>query len=210
MLYAQGWDDTRLRKCLRQKMPQELAEFILARHQERFLRPLMKLRECSDLWQGYGFSMLAICSLLIETVQSYRDGLPTTDKREFDKLARLKNVPSNYRLNQNKWTSGSQAFRRFFESNKGSFSGIPSASFFKKIRCGVLHQGQTKGGWIVKRKGAGVWRRAGHAKILNRDNFLDALEHSFHNYINQLKASKWNSKICRNAARKVWWLMELS
>jgi hypothetical protein len=210
MLYAQGWDETKLRKCLRKKKPGELAGFILARHQERFLQPLTKLRESSGNWQGYGFSILAICSLLIETVQSYRDGLPTTDRKEFLHLSNLKNIPSKYRVNPNKWTSGAKTFRRFFECNKNVFVGVPGTSFYKKIRCGILHQGQTKRGWIVKQKGASVWSRIGRANILHRDNFVEALNQSFQNYIDQLSVSKWDSKICRNAAKKVWWLMKLS
>jgi hypothetical protein len=210
MLYAQGWDEARLRKCLRRKEPAELAGFILARHQERFFEPLTKLRESSGNSQGYGFSILAICSLLVETIQSYRDGLPTTDKREYLHLSNLKNIPSRYHLNPNKWTSGAKAFRRFFESNRNIFLGIPSTSFYKKIRCGILHQGQTKHGWIVKQKGASVWGCMAHANILHRDNFVKALNQSFQKYIDQVSVSKWESKICRNAAKKVWWLMKLS
>ena len=210
MLFAQGWDEKKLRRSLRQKNPANLADFILARHEQRFLQPLRVLKGAPGNWQGYGFSMLALCSLLIETIQSYRDGLPTTDRREFKKLVALKNIPATYRLSVTDWKSRTRSFQRFFRDNRVLFQRIPGASFYKKLRCGILHQGQTKGGWMVDRSGSGIWTRIGRQQILYRDSFFTALDKCFDEYANQLRASGWNSKMCRHAAGKVWWLIKLS
>jgi hypothetical protein len=160
MLYAEGWDETRLRKCLRKKKPKELARFILATHQERFFEPLGKLSESSGNCHGHGFSILAIGSLLIETVQSYQDGLPTTDEREFLNLSDLKNIPSEYRLNPNTRTSGAKAVGRLFRSNKNTFVGIPSTSIYKKYGAGSSIKGRLSvGGSPSKREPACGFRR---------------------------------------------------
>jgi hypothetical protein len=68
-----------VRAALRTKDRAGLIDFIRQRHTERFFDPIQRLRGAERNQQGYGFAMMALCSLLIETIQSYREGLPTTD-----------------------------------------------------------------------------------------------------------------------------------
>jgi hypothetical protein len=210
MRFAENWDKTKVHECLRQGEPGQLADFILARHEERFLQPVRLMRAAPGNAQGYGFAMMALCLLLVETIQSYRDGLPTTDKREFDKLVVLANIPQPYRLKKSDWKSGKRAFQRFFRASRGPFEGLPGAAFYKNVRCGLLHQGQTKKGWIIERKGFKAWNRTTSSRILYRNDFFAALENCFRKYLDDLQASGRQDRIFKLAARKVWWLVRLS
>jgi len=208
MRFAEGWDKNRVQKMLRRKRPDQLAEFIKARHDERFLQPLRVLKAASGNEQGFGFAMLAICSLLVETIQSYRDGLPTTDRGEFSDLTNLNNIPQRYRLKANECRSGRKIFQKFFSDFRSFFENMSGFRFYKNIRCGLLHQGQTKRNWRIARRSHRVWTP--NPKTVYRNNFAEALEESFEKYLAELRNSRWTDKICRHASRKVWWLLRLS
>src|SRR5437660_610686 len=105
---AADWRISRVRTSLRKKDRAGLIEFIRQRHKERFFEPIRQLRTAASNQQGYGFAMMALCSLLIETIQSYRDGLPTTDRGELGRLRALR-VPAEYAIPPGQ-ISGTEAF----------------------------------------------------------------------------------------------------
>ena len=79
-----------------------------------------------------GFSIMTNCSLLIETVIAFLQG---------------DNQTSTY---------GDEAFNRFFIKAKyynNSLSVFENQKFYKNIRCGLLHQGETYGGFKIQREG---------------------------------------------------------
>jgi len=207
-LLAQEWPASRVRRCLRKKDKKSLVQFLRDRHQERFFKPIRKLKSSPGNIQGYGFAMMALCSLLVETIQSYRDGLPTTGGRELAHFRTLKNVPSPYRIPAGLTAGGKKAFRRFFRSNRSHFPGLGGARFYMNIRNGLLHQGQTKGAWTVWKQGSRVFDAK--QKRIFRDDFAEALEATFKVYLATLQKRAWRSGLWTNAARKIWWLIRLS
>src|SRR6266496_2360952 len=74
-----------------------------------------------------GFSMMASACLLIEALESFYQGLEETPKRE----------------NQ-------QMFVSFFK-RETDFKAFRNSSFYRDVRCGILHQGETTGGFTVTR-----------------------------------------------------------
>ena len=72
----------------------------------------------------YGFSILAIDCLLIETLQSFREGLT-------DSKGKLKNMFVNFLMR-----------RQNFKEN---FSKEDAEKFYKDIRCGILYQAEIMG-----------------------------------------------------------------
>jgi len=206
---AQKWPRARVHGILRNRNPVELAQFIEERHSERFFRPIRALGKALGNEQGYGFAMLALCSLLIETIQCYREGLPTTDRREFRGLMSLQKVPQDYRLEEQNWKSSKEVFRRFFHRYQRIFQELPGVRFYKHVRCGLLHQGQTKRGWIIRCGGTTDWHKQKGEIIINRDGFLKALDSCSEKYLTELRQGKWTGKTCRHAAKKVWWLLRL-
>jgi hypothetical protein len=143
--------------------------------------------------QGYGFAMMALCALLVETIQSYRDGLPTTYARELGRLRNRSRVPPAYKIPLTLQVNGKTTFQRFFRAYKHNFGGLSGARFYRNIRNGLLHQAQTKAGWTLSKRGFRV--SDAKQKRIFRDDFAEALETSFEAYLAVLQKRKWNSRL---------------
>jgi hypothetical protein len=203
-----NWQASKVRSCLRRKDRESLVRFLRERHQERFFQPISNLKSAPDTIQGYGFAVMALCALLIETIESYREGLPTTYSRELGKLRTLSRVPTPYKIPPTLQVNGRTAFHRFFRTYNKEFDGLSGVCFYKNIRNGLLHQAQTKAGWTLWKQGMRVWDAK--QKRIFRDNFAAALEASFEAYLTQLQRQNWNTRLWTNAARKIWWLIRSS
>jgi len=79
MQFARNWKLHKLELALKAGPSRKLARFIWARHYERFFEPIRIIRE-HDRGRVHGFAMMSLCSLLIETLQCYKFGLPTTGR----------------------------------------------------------------------------------------------------------------------------------
>jgi hypothetical protein len=84
---ATGWPLGKVEASLNETQKDPLVTLIRQRYEERFLEPIRTLRSAKGHARGYGFAIMALCSLLIESLQSYRYGLPTTYDREYGALA---------------------------------------------------------------------------------------------------------------------------
>lgn len=73
---ARNWSKSRVLDCLEKAQKAELVRFMNERYSERFFDPIRCLRSASGNSQGYGFAIMALCCLLIETLECYRQGLP--------------------------------------------------------------------------------------------------------------------------------------
>jgi len=210
MFLAADWTMNDVRRCLRTEDKQGLIDFLRQRHEERFFKPIKLLGNAKRNWQGHGFAMMSLCSLLVETIQSYRDGLPSTNLGELQRLTKkIKDVPAEYQLPVGltfKDVSGGKSFRQFFRRYRADFNGLSGKKFYNNIRNGLLHQAQTKRGWTIRMDGLKLHA----AKVINRDIFADRLERAFGRYLDELAYAKWNSTLWKNARRKVWWLVRLS
>ena len=115
-------------------------EFIRRRLSERYVDPVEALdlnddtKECKN-----GFYMMAVSCLLIETLASFWRGWEST---ESGKDAKGRKIPGK---------SG-EAFKVFFQE-QARFSAFQGTDFYRSVRCGILHQGETKKGWIIVRTG---------------------------------------------------------
>src|SRR5260370_35245120 len=95
----------------------ELVLFLRKRHESRFFSPIECLRKAAETYTGYGFSMMSLCCLLIETVQCYREGMPTSSRKEWGLLVSIQSnelVPSAYVLPPTLPKTGKAVFARFF------------------------------------------------------------------------------------------------
>lgn len=104
---------------------EKIAEFIIERFDERYFKPLLSCKYKS------GFMILAVACLVIETMESFYQGIPTTSGK------------------------GKGIFRSFFNRHPQLMQFIEGGDwFYSEIRCGILHQSETSGGWRVRRAGA--------------------------------------------------------
>jgi len=101
-----------------------LGDFIRERFDERYFKPV------EDSPSKHGFTLLAVGCLVVETLESFYQGRADTRN------------------------ASAQMFRDFFARNTPlKVFGGGSDWFFKSIRCGILHQGEARGGWRVLRSG---------------------------------------------------------
>ena len=119
--------------------------------------------------------MMASYCLLIETLQSFKNGWGDT-KRKSEK-----------------------AFKQFFKDNN-KFGSLKNKGneIYTNIRCGILHQGETTGGWRIRRKGKLV-----ENKTINATKFGIKLEETLNDYKNQLIDSEWDSHIWKKFRKKM-------
>jgi len=114
----------------------------------------------------FGFTILAIDCLLIETLQAFKDGNEET-----------------------KWREGKSVFVNYLtqSSNLGKhFNKDLAAEFYLSYRNGILHQAQIKENHLVWSIGS-VVDNLDDTMIINRTEFHKCLKKDFDEYLNILK-----------------------
>jgi len=131
-----------------------------------------------------GFNIMASCCLLIETLESFNSGWRV--------------VPN-----------GTYAFCKFFNrvSDFKEFTGNDTpTTFYKNIRCGILHQGETTGGWRIRRDKSPMLNL--EDKIINADRFLETLEKEVVSYFDKLKTLPRDSDMWQNFVKKMDYIIK--
>lgn len=95
----------------------------------RFLEPIELIEADSKIGEFAGFSIMALDCLLVETLNQFYQGLDETPKEH------------------------KKQFWNFFHASdhfKPSFTRKTSDIFYSHVRCGLLHQAQTKKGTLIR------------------------------------------------------------
>jgi hypothetical protein len=121
-----------------------IAEAIRGRFADRYIKPV-------SAPPRRGFTIMAVSCLMIEALESFRQGWETSDRQS------------------------KAAFCFFFDASE-PFKDLRghAQAFYTHIRCGILHQAETTGGWRIRRDGGPLFDPA--ALTIDADRFLDALE----------------------------------
>jgi len=169
---ARGFNVARYRALEANKDKKQIATLISRRFTDRYLAPTLSKRNVK-----HGFSSMAIGCLMLEAMESFRQGWPDTKN------------------------NSKAAFCSFFDGHDefADFRGH-SERFWKDVRCGILHQGETRGGWLIGRNGAvlSVPNRA-----INATAFLRRLGKVLKAYCRQLERSDWESDTWKACRRKM-------
>lgn len=141
---------------------EKIAEAIRKRFSERYTKPVG-----AGTPNKHGFTMMAISCLMIEALESFRQGWTTSDGRS------------------------EAAFRFFFDETDAfkEFRGY-AQQFYRNVRCGILHQAETTGGWKVVRAGPLF---DPHTLTVNATLFLEGLAHVLDAFCNELRTAAWDS-----------------
>jgi hypothetical protein len=145
---------------------QELISAVQRRIEERFLRPVEKLArfDGSDkLHYRPGFAILALDCLLIDTIQSFREGRVTTGD-----------------------VSAAQSFKTFLSSQRfEDFTRSDRGDFFQYVRNAILHNGETRKDWKIRIDTERMLERdpATNTRTINRQLFHAAVEAEFRDLI---------------------------
>jgi len=161
----------------------KIAEFIEKRFRERFITPLRSIPK----GDRNGFSIVALSCLMIESLGCYRLGWEGTD-------CKSEPVVKGPRRND-------KSRRAFNEILEKGFEGIDYEEFYHKIRCGILHQGETYGGWIIRRRGSLLIDSEN--RILNANLLLDAVERALVDYTSKLKELNQDDLLWMNLRKKM-------
>jgi hypothetical protein len=132
---------------------------------DRFLEPIKVLQDFENeklaIDKKFGFTILAIDFLLVETLQSFIEGKTNTDQKS------------------------RKIFKRFLrerDSFKPYFiKDFDPEDFYINFRCGILHQAQTFGNTKVWAVGELI-RKVGEYTIVNRELFHTFLLNEYENY----------------------------
>lgn len=152
-----------------------IAEFVYTRLSERYIVPLKNVPP--DYKNG--FSIMANCCLLIETYENFRLGIDST-------------------LNLKE-----PIFQTFFDQEVEFVDfNKHSKDFYTNVRCGILHQGETKKGWKITRKSdKPIFDPID--KRINANEFLRKLELVLLNYKDSLIGEEWESNYWKTCRKKI-------
>jgi hypothetical protein len=153
-------------------------EFFLKRLDLRYLGPI-KILQDNCTFQGEGFSIAAIQCSLIEFLESAVQGTSYRHLRAGETLG-----PFEY-------ASSKAIFERFLTTRIPfchEFTDSVARDFYEGVRCGLLHEAQTKKGWRIWASGSRIVDTG--RKILFRDNFQKGLLQFVADYGIQLPTNK--------------------
>lgn len=142
-------------------------DFFKDRLDSRYLEPIRILQDRSDC-DGEGFSIVAIQCSLIEFLEATRQGRKYRNK-----------TPKAADRRDDEYYSSKEMFVAFLENHQpfaSIFSGNFATDFYVNVRCGILHEARTNGGWLIRACDASASIADTSAKILYRDDFQRALE----------------------------------
>jgi len=141
------------------------------RIQGRFFNFVDKIKD--DTYAG--FAVMALDCLLIETLQQFREGVEE----------------SSIVVNGRTKGQSKEFFKRFLTktSFKKYFNDDMAVIFFKKIRCGILHQAEIKGDSRIRicKSDPLVKKTDNEGLIINRQLFHMQLEEVFREYVEDLR-----------------------
>jgi hypothetical protein len=159
------------------------------RFEGRYLEPLKALTNHKDksIRTNIGFIVMSIDCLLIETLNQFYLGLTQTEEKYY-----RNNTDQNYKYN---W----QEFRDFFKHSKNfsAFKGTDELckEFFNQIRCGLLHQSESKFNSLINLKEKELVKKIDENDIkkgiiINRRIFHEYVCKDFEQYFKDLENSE--------------------
>jgi hypothetical protein len=176
---ARGYTVARYRTLEAARDRRRIADLVRRRFTDRYLAPMLAPQRVT-----HGFARMAIGCLMVEALESFRQGWPNSrDKSR-------------------------TAFCGFFDAHSefAAFRGH-AERFYKDVRCGILHQAETRGGWKIHRRGPLF---DADSRTVNATTFLRRLSVVLRAYCRQLSTNDWDSEVWVNCRKKLDALCKVS
>ena len=154
-------------------------DFFVQRLELRYLDPIAVLQS-NGTFRGEGFSILAIQCSLIEFLESTAQGINYKWARRSQDLGAYEYCKSG------------ELFVSFLSKRppfSATFDAGSAHDFYTNVRCGLLHEASTKGGWKVWAKGPAGSVADVANRIVYRDNFQIALAEYIDSYGREIEAT---------------------
>lgn len=148
-----------------------IAEAIRRRFTERYITPAMAKPR-------HGFTMMAVSCLMIEALEGFRQGWKTSKGRSEKAFCNFFNT--------------FEPFNVFREHAK---------DFYAHIRCGILHEAESRGGWRILRDRSPLFDT--NQLTVNAECFLNTLKQVLDGYCDGLKTAGWEESEWKNARIKL-------
>ncbi|MGB9067360.1 MAG: hypothetical protein WCC21_02215 [Candidatus Acidiferrales bacterium] len=169
---ARGYSVERYRRLEAAVDKNEIANLLSRRFTERYLAPSLARHNVK-----HGFTTMAVGCLMLEALESFRQGWPDTKNRS------------------------KEAFCSFFDGHDefSPFRGH-GERFYYDVRCGILHQAETRGRWKIRRKGP-LFDEVDRA--VNATSFVRNLGRVLKAYCRNLKQADWDGDLWKNCRKKM-------
>lgn len=167
-----------------------------------------------------GFAIMALCCILVETLQAFYEGhimvppeMPEGPCSYPDGNC-LKTAPAVETIEKCSFPDSScvrtpptaRSFAHFLRDSPhfADFNGRARNSFSIQIRNGLLHDAETRGGWLIRESDPSkkILERRGQYYVLNRTRFYKALNAEFGDYLTRLGQST-NGTLRENFIKKM-------
>jgi|SRR5690554_2052227 len=161
--------------------------FFEERIETRYLKPIEAILNLGNN-NGEGFAVVNLQCSLIETIESFINGwvynaTKTVDKQgntwySGDKIAEYKKDKDLKNLNIfESFFDNREPFKIIFEKNN-----LKGNDFYWNVRCGLLHETQTKNGWKIKVSKKNNEESITDNKTIYRENFQRDIKKVIENY----------------------------
>lgn len=160
--------------------------FFEERIRTRYINPIKSILEIGDNL-GEGFAVVNLQCSLIETIESFINGCNSEYRN--GKTLWKKDVTIIFKSNK-------EIFKSFFDKRKPFIDydkKIDGVEFYQDVRCGLLHETQTKNNWKIRcdtTKSDLAYQEIPNGdfveKIIYRENFQRDLEATVENYKNAI------------------------
>ena len=157
-------------------------EYFEKRLKTRYLDPIKHIKENGTL-EGEGFAIVAIICSTIEALESFYQG---KSYRKATNANPLNQVTEYYK---------SQPMFESFLQNRAPFKKhftVPglATEFYENVRCAILHEAATRGGWKIRVDSNNLVERQANNFVINRDMFVQAIEEYINIYRQELFAKR--------------------
>jgi hypothetical protein len=125
--------------------------------------------------QKHGFCTMAISCLMVEALESFRMGRRDSNRKS------------------------KKTFQDFFDRDP-ELKAIPAGEFYRHVRCGILHQAETTGGWKILRVGPLFDQPS---LTINATKFHRRLRDILIEYCSELRKENWDSAIWIACRKKI-------
>jgi len=150
---------------------QKAIDILEARLTERFLEPIDILidaeKQKAAHKRKFGFTILAIDLLLMETLQAFKEGLETTERKS-------KQTFTNF-------LKDSPHFSKYFTTDE------LREKFYKEFRCGILHQAEVQSDEAMVWSIGELYEDCGSFYTVNRTKIHENIKKDFKDYIKKLR-----------------------
>ncbi len=162
----------------------QISEMVYQRFYERYIKPYSFPNANFKKEYKNGFAMMGSACLMIESYMAFKKGEEDTKGIGRDCFCEFLNTESEFSTFKDTSTNSSGQYLK---------SALPS-KFYYNVRCGILHQGETKEGWTITREnGTTLFDKS--SLTVNAYLFLLNMDKVLKRYESELKKANWNDII---------------